>query len=281
MLGKLIKYEWKSVYKAGCLILGAVALVTVMGWLAFQSPMWRDMDADSFSSGVAGWLNVVSVLTLFMYAILLAGCCFGTVIYLVVHFYRTMYTDEGYLTHTLPVRKHQILVSKILVSGIWLLLVLLSVYLSVFFLCLVMFSAIFLEYDLASVWREITPYMSDILYGLRRDFDVDLIGWLVAGGLRLLITPFVTMTTLFGAVSMGQFFARHRVLMAILSFVGIRIAINTADTLIQAAAGLALYDNIGTYMRSSADLRFIVDLAAAAGLYFVSWYVTDRKLNMV
>lgn len=278
MLGKLIKYEWKSVYKAGCLILGAVALVTFLGWLAFQSPMWRDMGADSFSSGVASWLNVVSVLTLTMYAILLVCCCFGTVIYLVVHFYRTMYTDEGYLTHTLPVTKHRILVSKILVSGIWLLLVMLSVYLSVFFLGMTMFSAIFLEYDLASVWREITPYMNEILYSL--SFDMDLIGMLVVGGFKLLVAPFITVTTLFGAVSMGQLAAKHRVLMAILSYIGIMMATNIVDTLIQMVAGIAMYNSIGVYMTRMSNLGFIVDLAAAVALYFVSWHVTDKKLNM-
>ena len=49
-----------------------------------------------------------------------------------------MYTDEGYLLHTLPVTKHEILASKILVGGLWVLIIVFSMYLSLFLLGLSM-----------------------------------------------------------------------------------------------------------------------------------------------
>ena len=100
MLGKLIKHEWKSTYKMGCLMLVVIALITVFGWLAFQTPMWKSLSRNDFSFG---WLDIFGFLTLMMYVLLLVGVNFGILIYLGVRFYKTMYTDEGYLTHTLPV----------------------------------------------------------------------------------------------------------------------------------------------------------------------------------
>ena len=35
MLGKLIKYEWKSTCRMGLLMLGSMVLVTLLGWMAF------------------------------------------------------------------------------------------------------------------------------------------------------------------------------------------------------------------------------------------------------
>ena len=281
MLGKLIKYEWKSVYKVGCLILGAVVLTTLMGWLAFQSPMWREMETGiSYDGVMSDWLNIVSGLTLLLYVILLAGASFGTLIFLVVHFYRTMYTDEGYLIHTLPVTKHRILVSKILVGGLWMLFVALSILLSVFLLCMTMLSAILGEQEMAMFWRELVPHMDELFYMMREELDVDLAVWLAVGAVKLIITPFVTLTILFGAVSMGQLFGKHRVLMAIISYICINMAIRVVGSVIQGILMVFLYESAGRYIRAATDISFLINLAAAGVLYFVSWHVTSKKLNM-
>ena len=132
MLGKLIKHEWKGTYRMGCLMLGAMAVVTFLGWLSFQAPVWKSMNGGSQAS--FGWLDIFSMFTVMIYAMLLVCVTFGIKVYLGVRFYRTMYTDEGYLTHTLPATKNQILASKILVSGLWTLFILLSVYLSLLLL---------------------------------------------------------------------------------------------------------------------------------------------------
>ena len=40
-------------------------------------------------------------------------------IYIAVRFYKNLYTDEGYLMHTLPVTPRQLLVSKLTVGSLW------------------------------------------------------------------------------------------------------------------------------------------------------------------
>ena len=46
MLGKLVKHEWRSTYRMGCLMLFITLMVTFLGWLSFQSPMWRQLRED-------------------------------------------------------------------------------------------------------------------------------------------------------------------------------------------------------------------------------------------
>mgnify|MGYP006882960014 CR=1 FL=1 len=52
MLGKLIKHEWKGTYRVGCLMMLLMAGITFFGWLAFQSPMWKELSGDSDSYSV-------------------------------------------------------------------------------------------------------------------------------------------------------------------------------------------------------------------------------------
>lgn len=278
MLGKLIKHEWKETWKVGCLMLSGVALITFLGWLAFQTPMWQQWEYSSRFD----WLNVLSVLTLMMYVIMLVVVNYGILIYLGVHFYRTMYTDQGYLTHTLPVTKHQILAGKILISSLWVFIILLSVYLSVFLLGLSMISAVMPEgYTLAALWREIAPEMEELLYMLREDLDLDIVRGLVMILVSSIISPLTSVTILFGAISVGQLVTKHRVLMALVSYIGITVVISIVNSIIQSMAVVSWFGvSMGSYFNTSMNTELIVSMIAAIGLYFLSWFITNRKLNL-
>lgn len=278
MLGKLIKHEWKDTYKIGCLLLFIVLLITLFGYLAFQTPMWKSL-ADGGSD--FSWLDIFSILTLIMYVMMLAGVNYVIVIYLGVHFYQTMYTDQGYLLHTLPVTKHQILGSKILVSGLWMLFLTLAVYLSMFILGTSMV-ALFVPsgYTLSSLWSELGMSVGEIVRLLGEELDFDIIRWLVVLLITSLISPFTTVTILFGAISMGQLFGKHRVLAAILCYIGIIVATSIVSAIIRSIVSVSYLSNFGSYMSAAMDSSFLINLCLAIGLYFVSWHVTSNRLNM-
>ncbi|MCM1064749.1 MAG: hypothetical protein NC420_09835 [Eubacterium sp.] len=287
MLGKLLKHEWKSTWKAGGMMLLGVVLVSFFGWLSFQAPMWRSIANDSYYTRFSMW-DLVSVGTLFMYIIMLIGLNYGILIYMGVHFYRTMYTDEGYLTHTLPVSKHQILASKILNSGLWYLLMELGVFLSVFLLMFSMIGAFLPEgYTWADMWETIEPEMGYVNEAFRDIFGMSAGGYFGMVLAVSLISPFCTMIILFGAISMGQLFTKHRVLMAIVSYVGIMIVANIISSVIRSFFSVNrmmsyTFDNAmaGSYVNTTMWISVVLSIMEAVILYFVSYYVTSRKLNM-
>lgn len=273
MLGKLMKHEWKSTYRMGCLVLCSMVLITFLGWLAFQSPMWKAMDGRG-SAG--GWLDVLSVLTLMLYGMLLACANFGILIYLGVHFYRTMYTDEGYLTHTLPVTKHQILASKILVGGLWMLFVILGVYLSLLFLGLSLVSAFRPDgYSLAYAWNRFLAGLWEGMVDFGKWFEFDMSLWAISALAISLLSPFVTITILFGAISLGQLAARHKLMAGIFCYIAILVTDSLVSSLLRSFSM-----SIGDYMGSSLSIGFVVNLLTAVALYAVSYFVTSRRLNM-
>ena len=56
------------------------------------------------------------ILSIFLYYFGLIGCTLGTMLIIAIRFYKTCYTDQGYLTHTLPATTRQILNAKIMAS---------------------------------------------------------------------------------------------------------------------------------------------------------------------
>lgn len=278
MLGKLIKYEWKSTSKVGYLLLGAVALITLFGWMAFQTPMWNP-DPNGYSG--FSWLDVFGLLTLILYVVMLVAVNYGILIYMGVHFYKTMYTDEGYLLHTLPVTKHEILGSKVLIDGLWMLLLMLSVYLSVFVLILSMMSAIMpRDYTFIRFLGEVGGGFDELFYLLGIDLENEWGLWVALAVLTNVLTPFSAVVTLFGAISIGQLCAKHRVLMAIVSYVGIVVGESIIGSLIRSIMAFSGLSDLGDYLGRSLYSNFWVNLLVAVGLYFVSWHVTEHRLNM-
>lgn len=270
MLGKLIKHEWKSTYKMGCLMLGAMAVITFLGWLSFQAPFWKSLTG---TGGSVSWLDVFSMFTLMIYAMLLVCVVFGIRVYLGVHFYRTMYTDQGYLTHTLPVTKHQILVSKITVSGLWTLFVLLSVYLSLFILAFSMVWAVAPEWYVPAdimmgIWEILLEMES--YFGFHAAHFVGM--WIVVS----LIGSFTSNMILFGGISLGQLANRGKLFLGIVFYILIVVAEQLLVSLFRSFA-----DSFGIYLNLNMDLQFIVDLLAAALLYAATYVVISKKLNLV
>lgn len=287
MLGKLFRHEWKATCKVGILMLILIAVVTFFGWLAFQTPMWQQLSDETYY-GKLSTLDVLSIVTLIMYAMMLVGVTYGTLIYLGVHFYKTMYTDEGYLTHTLPVTKNQLLVSKILVSGIWNLIVSAAVILSVCGLLIFMVSAVM---PAGLTWGDIIETLGEnwdeFMSVLKDELGVNLVQWIVLMLLTFLLTPFLSMIVLFGAISIGQLFTKHRVLMAIVCYGGIMILSMVVSSVVQSITSMHSLNSmmqetvaLNNYLNASMLSGAIQNIVMAAILYFASYFVISQKLNM-
>lgn len=269
MLGKLIKHEWKDTCKMGYLMLFGVALVTALGWLSFQTPMWKSLSSNHFSFG---WVDIFGFFTLLMYVLLLVGVHYGLLIYLAVHFYKTMYTDEGYLTHTLPASAHQILGAKILVSSLWVLFETLALTASMLILGVTLISAVLPDgLTFSRLWEELGYYSGEIF----RDLGIDTAVWFARTVVYTLFSAFTSMMVLFGAITLGQLFSRYRVLMAILCYIGIVIVESMFGTLFS-----SILFSVGSHMDTSLDISFVVNLVFAVLLYILSYYINTHKLNL-
>lgn len=257
-------------------MLFATLVITFFGWMAFQSPMWQNMESSRYRASI---LDALSIVTIIMYAFMLVGVMYGILIYLGVHFYRTMYTDQGYLTHTLPVTKHQLLGSKILVSGLWMMFISLAIFLSVVILISSLITAVMpAGYSLMEAWGEIFGALGEWSEWFRNELDFNFVRTLAVFLFSAVISPFTMVMVLFGSISVGQFFTRFRVLMAIVCYIGILIIQSILGSLLQ---NVVLWQSsLGIYIDSTNIFNALINLLMSIVLYVLSWLVISKKLNM-
>ena len=103
MYGKLLKYEFKATWKVSVIIYAALAAITAIGCIYMSLPPVKAINTISEYKPNESLIESISVFMGLFYGISLVAAGAGISIYLIVRFYRNMYTDEGYLMHTLPV----------------------------------------------------------------------------------------------------------------------------------------------------------------------------------
>ena len=110
MLLKLIKHEIRSTFKQMWpVFVGMLALTVLCRFVAFPI-----LDrSDSFL------LNVFSILLVMIFFICLFVLAFMPLLISTFRFKKSILQDEGYLTMTLPVSSHQLIISKLIVNAIW------------------------------------------------------------------------------------------------------------------------------------------------------------------
>lgn len=144
MLGKLIKHEFKATSR---LIPFIYLAVFVFGMTTFIGFMMKEETV-----GVISYLLT-----------LLAGVTayIATLVGIAIRFYKSMFSQEGYLTQTLPVTSGKLLLSKAITAFIWLVASYI-VMLGSIFLCVVM-----IDFDpntLEAIKSFFSPYASPIFW---------------------------------------------------------------------------------------------------------------------
>lgn len=108
MLKKLLRYDFKSVLRFWWIAaLSTVGLALVGGWS--WSVFEKDKELPQMLYVVATLAAIIAVLGGVAFVIM-------TVILLFSRFYKNFFTDEGYLTFTLPVKRSSLLNSKLISS---------------------------------------------------------------------------------------------------------------------------------------------------------------------
>lgn len=282
MLGKLLKHEWKAVWKVPMLLIGILMILAMVAGFTFVLPIW-----DSEWVGLP--LSGVMLIMLFYFSMIAVSI--GITIYFAVRYYKNMFTDEGYLTHTLPVSVRQLLLNKVITMSAWNLIAIAAIGLS-----LLLFGGITLWAlmpkdssfareviesfgEALEAWPELreSPYMKGFT-----GFCISLLCMVLAGA-------FSGTMMIIGSINLGQMVRRHRVLGAI----GAYFAINTVVQIFNMMLMLPVmfrFENSAS--RWDMDLspfpvftRFyvimtVVTLAVAVGLYFMSEYLIRRQLEL-
>lgn len=275
MLRKLYKYDLKSVSLL-LVILHAVLLVyTVIGrigiFIAERAQAFVSPEASRLW-GIAGAFYIVGFI-LFILAIVIA-----TVVYLAVRIQKNLFSDEGYLTHTLPVKPTQLLWSKVFVIWTWSVIDFICVMISVFTLI---------------TYKDTLP---EILRGASTFFGTLFGSFGFTNWLEEVITLLAGLSQYFGfypllllfAMCLGNLFKSHKILGTLLSFFGLNVVLGFLNTLITfIIPGLSPFmqanltqDNLSVYSGRLMIFTLVWNILFSAIFFVGSRYILTKKLNL-
>lgn len=261
MFAKLLKHEWRSSRRtigtlcAIILISGLLIGSVTLGMIYWQETV-RSENAPVF---------ILMTILMAVCVVAVALSCGASVFYALWRFYRSRFTEEGYLTYTLPVGPHQLLLSSILVS-IW----------DIFLTLLAALCAVVIALGIISLalpWQEIGPEVWARLWevlGQVLGFLGEHAGELLGALLMVLLMGLSQLMLLMLAVTIGAMAARkHPILMAILVYYLV---------VILRSISFVLFLRSGTTnVPMSMDLTSLV---IAAGSYFLIYYFTTQRRNL-
>lgn len=255
MLLKLLKYDFRAMWKQFSLIWGAALVLALVN----RFTLFRDTDN-----------SVLSKDGLFMFAFMsvIAAMFVIAVIFVVSRFSKGLLGDEGYLMHTLPVRSWQLVASK-LICGIvtWVGCGVVALFSPVLMLPLNLPDLFQL-----SLWR-------NLFHGVMKHPDV----LALMAEFCLVILAFIVLliASMYLAMSIGHLFSRHRRLISTAAFIGLYILIaNLYDWVfsyqfVQSLVDAALVNAHGSMLTASA----VMLVPAAVFLAAVCW-ILEHKLNL-
>lgn len=147
------------------------------------------------------------MLLIFALVIVISSIAIFTYIYNGYHFYKNVFTDQGYLTNTLPVTPAQLLLSKELVALLWLLIDVVVISISIFIL--IGSNELFSNFGI--FWSTLMRYASQT--PLFTTFVI----------IALVLAPFVIIGMLFFSITLGNLSSSHKILASIGAYVGIYV----------------------------------------------------------
>ncbi len=274
MLGKLIKYDLKSTSKV-LILVHAFLLLSAFLMRIFMTGQIQLEDVEDSS-------NILMALTILLYSLIVMGASFATSIIIAVRFYKNLFSDEGYLTNTLPVSRGILLLAKTISGGIWtavdMALLLLSIYIVAF------------PPNVMELFQDNKEAVMEAM-GFTGSYTLPSVPAIVGFLLILsLLSGFSSVAMIYASVVLGQLFSSHRVIGAVACYFAISTIFSMISYAIMLVIGLssqALVPSdgsssmyLGEYLGKTIQFSVVWSVITGIILYLITWKIFSRKINL-
>lgn len=256
MFWKLLKYEFKNVNRWYLAIYGAILVVSLGIGLFLRNMAEKiGLTGDIFDrSEAVQSAEFAFIILLFMILVGLAVALSISTFFLIIRrFKRSVYDRQGYLTLTLPVTQHQIILSKLTAAIIW-----------------SFFSLLTLVISFSMITLLVATKTSNFDWGLLSPSSLEY-GNILLYALYMLMTSISSTLLIYLSISIGQLFEDHRTALAFLSYFVISILISIVSLRIEPS-----FSGFSLSILYSIIFNFALALAYYAGTY----YILKNKVNL-
>ena len=242
MFWNLVRYEFKNVNKWYLALYGAVLALSAL--IGIQARTYNDIPIKESQPILLIFLALV-------FGGLMITLGISTLILIIRRFKGSVYDRQGYLTLTLPVSEHQIILAKLLGAFIWSLISSAVLVLSIYIILVI-----------------IEPNSVNLL-AFKDLFQqyLDSIGLYL---ISFILSTISGILCIYLAISIGQLFNEYRTALAVLAYIVIQIVLGFV--------GLNL--RIDTNFNMMLTLEIFTDLILIAGFYLGTYYILKNKVNL-
>ena len=280
MLRKLLKYDLRAILKYWW-----IAAVTTVGLAGISGVLIRILKVENTRYTA---LQVMSVMALVFCVLGIALLSVISWVLILVRFYKHFFTDEGYLTFTLPVKKHQLLTSKLLMALITHFITCVVIILD---FVLALFIGFAEEIFRAEFWQDVQILWQELSEVLRQ-VGGGYVALYILEYLLVLLTASVASTlVIYLCITVAAIISRkYKILTAIALYYGYSFISTGAVRILLADGNMySLFFRIADLGVESTKMALgllgLIGLGvyvlAAAGLYMLESYLLERKLNLV
>lgn len=267
MLGKLIKHELRMTSRTFIPVYLLALFMSVMQRISVSLLNAREL--GQFDAAFADSMFSISMIITFAYTISLAAVGFASAFFIISRFYKSMTTNEGYLTHTLPVKTSTLIWSKAITSLIWAISSILIIGITV--LVLTVGTEAFQE----SIPSIINGFI-DFIHSYSGEGNLFLLSieWILSALSNGLFFIF----SVYASIAIGQLCSKHRIAASLGAYFLIDMAVRFAKTLIripitQSAVAFNITDFVSLLSNRYLPLSIVFTGILAMILYFVTWYI--------
>lgn len=271
---KLLKYDLKATSR---LIIPITIISLVLGLISrilLGISTKQTIDSFNFNTSLTYMFTGLATMLVFFMLIILSIVIFWVI---VTNFWSSLFSDEGYLYHTLPVKPYQLLLSKLLCANIWQIIMLFVI---------IIFTAgaltLIPKEEIMSFINNFSSIMTEIPY----EDAIKLVNMIIMYAILAFLSVNVQYLTIFMSMAAGQLVNEHKKLVSFGCYIGISIGIQAISQSLTAMFLITPNTQANTYNYYT-DILFypqiiliIINLAICISLFMGISYIFKNKLNL-
>lgn len=274
MLGKLLKYDFRSMFKYWWIAAISSLALSLLGGICIAAAS-SEKELPAIVSVMCSMILILIIFGFVAFSIL-------SMIFIFARFYKNFFTDEGYLTFTLPVKNNQLLNSKLISSTVTLCLTGVVLILNIVVMFLIGFAdSIFTK----EFWDEISIIFKEIINTLGIYSAVYVLEILIL----LVLSTIFSILFMFCCITFASIITKKA---KVITAIGIYYGANSILSFMVQIFFLFGIDSISNWMIKLPEnkemavialimLGIILFIALFCGLlYTLQYWMLDRKLNL-
>ena len=273
MLKTLLKYEWKDTWGLCTACNGIALILSVIG--ALMISLWHYSDDKTFTDTQTTMLGVAFSFYIIIYIVSVFAIVLVMKYYFFVRYYKNLFTDQGYLMHTLPVKSTDLITSKLIIAVLWQFITGIVVG-----ICIVI-----IVFSFADIFGELSIMdFKEAFHDIEMEFDeiVKGIPLIASGIISGLVTPIFEILLMYMAVGIGQQSKKNRLFLSVMVLIGLYMGKRFLSSCLSVPLQmLVINEDVSlTAVNVGSVLAALAIVGMTVGLYFLNKYFLEKKLNL-